>query len=157
MPVVSSGARDLGFGLRCQYPSREPSPRSPAHARDDNPRRAIPAELMRGSLRNLIRSKRGCVLAPLSRRSDDLHLLPVVRKFSSTIQASHVGSGQRGGLWALSLPTNRYRKAEPGMPATKKHVKQFSYHKAPSTLWTSKPESSHPGCCERAVRLTQLL
>ena len=92
----------------------------------------------------MFRGQRGHILSPLGRRSDHPHLLPVVGKFFSTVQASDVRAGQRCGLRTPPRPANGYWKAVPGMPATekgisqfchptKKHIHQFCCHEAPST------------------------
>src|SRR5258708_13732913 len=75
-------------------------------------------------LRGWLGSERGRVLTPLRLRSDDLHLLPVVGKFSSAIQASYVGSGQCAGLRTTPRPTNSHWEAVPGVPAPEKKVNQ---------------------------------
>jgi hypothetical protein len=61
--------------------------------------------------------------------SDDLHFLPVVRKFFSAIQASHISSGQNSGLGAARCPTNGYREAVMSVPAAEHCINQFPKHR----------------------------
>src|SRR5207302_7446518 len=62
------------------------------------------------------------------RRSDNLHLLPVVRKLSTAVQTSHVGSRQCRGWGTALSTTNRYWKAIASVPATEKRIDQFGDH-----------------------------
>src|SRR5258708_1240377 len=92
-----------------------------------------------GSLRGGVRSagvfgsERSYVIAPLSLRSDHPHLVPVVGKFSSTIQAGHVGPGQGAGLRSACRSSNGDREAIAGMMATEKQVNHLCDHGTPST------------------------
>ena len=59
----------------------------------------------------------GQALAMTLGGSNDLHLLPVIRKFFTAVEASDVSSGQSSGLGAARCPTNGYRKAIVRVPA----------------------------------------
>jgi hypothetical protein len=61
-------------------------------------------------------------------RSDDLHLLPVVREFFSAIEADDIGSRQSSSLGAAHCSTNGYGKAIVSVPAAKQNVDQFLNH-----------------------------
>ena len=84
------------------------------------------------ALRGLLGSQGRHVLSPFGRRRDHLHLPPVVREFSSAIQASNIRTGQGPGL-RPPCASQRYWKAIPGMPAAEKRIDQFCHHKEPST------------------------
>ena len=79
----------------------------------------IPSTPLRGVLGQF-----GQMLAMAFRRSDDLHLLPVIRKFSAAIETGHIGSGQRCSLRTARCSANRDRKAVAGVPAAEKSVQQ---------------------------------
>lgn len=81
-----------------------------------------------GYLRSVSGCERGCVLVPFRLRGDHLHLLPVVGKFSSAVQASHVGAGQCAGLRASRRTTNGHWEAIPGVPAAKQQINQSCQH-----------------------------
>jgi hypothetical protein len=74
-----------------------------------------------------------CVLASLGGGGDNLHLLPIVGKFLTAIQARHVRSGQCPGLWPSPLSADGHREAVTRVPATEYCVKQSCQHGAPST------------------------
>ena len=102
--------------------------------------------------------ERSHIFAPLGRRRNHLHLLPVVRKLATTIEASDVGSSQRASLWAATCAANGYRKAVPRVPATKKNVNQFRYHWSTFHAWAIGPRCSEcaaPFCS--ALQYTQFL
>ena len=85
------------------------------------------------ALGHLLGSECSNVLASFSRRSDNLHLLPIVRKFPATIQAGYVGPGQRSGLGAARRASDGHWKTVTGMSATENCVKHSCHHGAPST------------------------
>jgi len=64
---------------------------------------------------------------------DDLHLLPVVRKFFSAVETDDVGSGQHGSLGAVRSATHCNREAIMGVFAAEYGIDQFSNHDPPST------------------------
>src|SRR6202042_376917 len=68
-------------------------------------------------------------------RSDDFHPLPVIRKFSATIQTRDIGPGQLGGFGTARLraPKSDW-KTVTSVPATEEHIHQLSEHDPPSTL-----------------------
>ncbi len=80
-------------------------------------------KILRGVLGQLSQS----FAMPL-RRSDDLHLLPVVGKFSPTIEADDVGTSQHCSRGAMCSTANCYRKAIVRVPATKHCIYQFCDH-----------------------------
>ncbi len=76
----------------------------------------------------VLRSKfRDSFATPL-RRSDDLHLLPVVRKLFAAIEACDIRSSQRSGLGAAHRPANRNWKAETRVMTTKKDIDKSFNH-----------------------------
>jgi hypothetical protein len=82
----------------------------------------------------------GCqTLTMPSGRRDDLHFLPVVRKFSAAIETSYVGSSESGCLRTAGCATNRDGKAVPRVPTTEKRIEQFCDHGAPSTARAGYP------------------
>jgi hypothetical protein len=80
-----------------------------------------------------------CVFRKLSqafamtlRRSDDLHLLPIIRKLFAAFEAHHVRSREHCGLRSPFCVANRYWKAVAGVPTAKKNIQKFSNHDPPS-------------------------
>lgn len=65
--------------------------------------------------------------------SDDLHLLPVIRKFFSAVETDYIGSGQRGSLGAMRRATHGYGEAIVRVFAPEHSIDQFSNHDPPST------------------------
>lgn len=72
-----------------------------------------------------ISSQRLGVAAGLS--IDNLHLLPVVRKFFAAIQAYHVGASQRSSRGAPLSWSVGNRETELFMPATEKHIEKICH------------------------------
>jgi hypothetical protein len=82
---------------------------------------------------DLLGGDRSRVLSSFRWRSDDLHLLPVVGKFSSAIQTRNVRSRQHRRLRSARISPKGYGETITGMPATKYSIEQSCHHGAPST------------------------
>src|SRR5450631_2574366 len=92
----------------------------------------MPIQLSRPrALRGVLR-QRGQILAMTLGRSDDFHLLPVIRKFSATIETCYVSSRQSCGLRAPFRATDGYGKAVVTVSASKNCIDQFCNHDPPS-------------------------
>ncbi len=61
-------------------------------------------------------------------RSNNLHLLPVVAKFFSAIEADDIHPGHRSGLRTVRSSTDRNRKAVIRMAATENCIDEFLNH-----------------------------
>lgn len=83
------------------------------------------------ALRGVLRQRGQTLAMPLG-RSDDFHLLPVIRKLSAAIEAGDVSSGQRCRLRAPFRATNGYWKAVVRVSASKNDIDQFCNHDPPS-------------------------
>ncbi len=71
-------------------------------------------------------------------RSDYFHLLPVVGELAATVEACHVGSGQRSGLRTPCCTTNGYWEAVFRMLTTKNRFHKFRDHLV-ATFHKSEP------------------
>ena len=78
---------------------------------------------LRGVLRQF-----GETLAVTLRRSDDLHLLPVIGKLSAAIETSDIRSGQSRSLGPARGSANAHRKAVTGVFASKNCIYQLCDH-----------------------------
>ena len=66
---------------------------------------------------------------------DDLHFLPVIRKFLAAIKTCDIGSGQCSGLWTALCAANGYGEAVARVPAAKKRFNQFFDHDPTFHAW----------------------
>jgi hypothetical protein len=93
--------------------------------------------------------------APLTialRRSDHLHLLPVVGKFFAAIQTGNVGAGQNGGLRTRPSPANSDWETVPRVSAAEEHIHQFSEHDhLPHSSWEARTPGLNLGLTIRPV------